>query len=162
MTISTDVFRGTPSSFVRRVGTQMLWHWWWAWLTPVAACFVAAAWQTVWLYVGFMVLFMLYPGLLLTIYYYYAFSPEALATLEPKTAEVTNRSLTVTYCGERDIERQCYSPAEIKSVETGRKAVTIYFVKPRYSHLTIPLDAVPEDLRNDFLTLCENLAPDLA
>lgn len=162
MTVRTDIFSGTPLAYVRRVGVQILWHRWWAWLTPVVACFVAAAWEAVWIFVAFMLLFMLYPGLVLLVYYYYAFSPEALRTLEPKTVELTDGAITVTYHGERHIEPQTITSADIKSVEVGYKAVTIYFKKPRYSHISIPLDAVPDGQRAEFLTLCENLAPDLA
>ena len=162
MTVRTDIFSGTPSAYVRRVGVQLLWRWWWAWLTPVAACFVVAAWEAVWVFVGFMLLFMLYPGLMLMVYYYYAFSPKALLTLQPKTVELSDGTMTVIYCGERHIEPRTYTRADIKSVETGRKTVTGYFRKPRYSHLSIPLSAVPDSQRTDFLTLCDNLAPDLA
>ena len=111
MTVRTDIFSGTPLAYVRRVGVQILWHRWWAWLTPVVACFMAAAWEAVWIFVAFMLLFMLYPGLVLLVYYYYAFSPEALRTLEPRTVELTDGAITVTYHGERHIEPQkkdCY------------------------------------------------------
>lgn len=160
--ITTAPFTGTPSAYVRHVGLQLLWRWWWAWAIPVAACFIAACFEAVWAFVGFMLLFLLYPGLVLLVYYRYAFSPEAVNSLQPRTVTITDKSLTVTYTGERRIAPRTYTAKDIKGVETGRGHVVFDFRRPPHHHISIPLDAVPEGQLKPFLALCEKFMPDLA
>ena len=160
--ITTETLSGTPSAYVRRVFVALMARWWWAWLLPPAVCFGAALHDAAWAFVGFMLLFLLYPGMLLFVYYHYAFSPEAVRTLRSRTLTVSRKKLTVTYTGDRPPAPETYTDADISDVETGRDTVVFYLRRPAHHHIAVPMSAVGDNEKERFLRLCDSFRADLA
>lgn len=158
--IATDVFTGTPSGYVRRVGLALLARWWWAWLLPVAACCVAATVEAVWIFVALMLVCLLYPGLVMFIYMNYALSPEARRTLLPHTVTLAPDGLTVNYHDDRNTPPETFTREDITSVECGRNDIVFHLRTPRYHHIAIPVHAVPEAERHAFMVLAETFNPE--
>lgn len=158
--IATGIFTGTPSGYVRRVGMAMLARRWWAWLLPVVACCVAAVWEAVWIFVALMLVCLLYPGLVMFIYMNYALSPQARRTLLPHDVILTDDGITVRYHDERKTAPESFSRKDIVSAECGRRDIVFHLRRPRYHHITVPVDAVPEADRRRFMTLAETFNPE--
>lgn len=158
--ITTQSFRGTPSGYVRRVASMLLLRWWWAIAIPVAACAVLAVNEAVWLFVAMMLVFLLYPGLTMMIYFNYAFSPEAQRTLYEQTVTVSDKGITVHYL-DKGISLD-YVSADIKGIEFGNKDILIKLKEPRYNHISIPLSAIDIDSQQEFSDIIAKFSPTVA
>lgn len=162
MTVPTLPFQGTPSAYVRHVFVAWLCRWWWVWALPIAACVVGACFDFVWVFVALMIICLLYPGLLMMIYFNYALSPEARRTLLPRRVTISDKpDITITYEDDRT-PAEVIGAADVKDVEFGGSNVTITLLKPRYHHITVPVSAIPEEERKNFYTLVEKFSPSLA
>lgn len=149
MTIQTGVFKGTPGAYVRRCMGMWLAHWWWALALPVAVCVALAFSEPVWLFVAMMIFFLLLPAVLAFVWYKYALSPEAVQTIKDKTVTLRDNGSIMVTMTETD-KSHTYTPDKVKSVEDTGKTLVIRFKAPAYHHLDIPLESVPQDVRNEF------------
>jgi hypothetical protein len=157
---TTNTFCGTPSGFVRRVGTMLLFRWWWAIAIPVAACCILAINEAVWLFVAMMLIFLLYPGLTMMVYFNYAFSPEAQRTLYEQSVTISNKLITVSYIDKKTAIS--YSIDDVAGIEYGSKEILIKLKKPRYNHLAIPLSAIDNDDRQKVFDILAEFCPTVA
>lgn len=156
---TTGIYNGTPGGYVRRVAVMWLIHRWWAWLLPVAVCCVAAAWEPVWIFVALMLIFLLYPSLMMMIYFYHVLSPEAQRSLLPHTVTVCVNTIVVDYHDERNTQSDRYSRNDIHSVETDGSGITVRLKHPRYAHIHIPVAVIPQAETELFMTMATNLSP---
>jgi hypothetical protein len=157
---TTKPFHGTPSDFVRRVAVMWLSRWWWVVALPIAICGVLAINEAMWLFVAMMLLFLLYPGLMMMIYINYAFSPEARHTLYEQTVTISSAGIEINYIEKNKVDK--FAVSEILDVECGDKHVVVKFKKPRYSHVSIPLTAIDEAQRQPLFKLISELWPTMA
>lgn len=141
---TTQIFRGTPAGYVRRVAVMWLWRRWWVWALPVVACCVAAVWWPVWIFVALMLIFLLYPSLMMMIYFYHAMSPEAQRALLPQSVTVSNNGITVDYHDERKTPSEIFKREEIMSITSGKNGITVRVRGPHYRHIYIPASAFPQ------------------
>lgn len=157
---TTQPFCGTPSSYVKHVGGMLLVRWWWAVAIPLIACLILSLHEAVWLFVAMMLLFLLYPGLTMMIYFNYAFSPEAQRTLHEQTVTVTEKHITVTYTEKNRTLN--LTANDIAGIEFNSKHTLIKLKTPRYNHLAIPATAIDEDKKEEFYRLLSNFSPTVA
>lgn len=167
MTVTTEPFQGTPSAYVRHVFVAWLCRWWWVWALPVAACVIGACYNFVWVFVALMIVCLLYPGVLMMIYFNYALSPEARHTLLPRRVTITDApAITITYEKSPDRKNlppeENYGTADVKDVELGGHNIVFILRHPRYHHISVPITAVPEAQRKSFFALAEKFSPTLA
>lgn len=139
---------------------------------PLVFCVVAACFNVMWVFVAFMLVCLLYPGLLMMIYFNYALSPQARRTLLPHSVTLTDDSIRVTYHKPDEDDSmppvrhlpgdEVYTAVDVKSVEPGADFVTIYLKTPRYHHLSIPAGAITDNDKAKFLTLAQKMCPEMA
>ncbi len=158
--LTTEAFRGTPTGYVRRVAVMLLARWWWAVAIPVAACLILSMHEAVWLFVAMMLIFLLYPGLTMMIYFNYAFSPEAQRTLYEQTVSVDNKSIDINYI-EKNISLSVNAD-DISGIEFNAKDILVKLKKPRYNHISIPLSAIGADVQQEFIDAISKFSPTVA
>lgn len=156
----TTPFSGTAGAYVRHCMMRWLGRWWWSLALPVAVCAALSLWQPVWLFVALMLLCLLAPAVLAFIYYNYALSPQAVATLAPRTVAVDSQGLTLTDTATGKTER--INKSNIAGVEDTGRCFIVNFTKPRYHHLTIPFSAIPDDIMQLFSEKIMALSPSVA
>lgn len=154
--LTTTPFHDTPGKYVRRIMAMWLGRWWWTMALPVALTALLSVIEAVWLFVALMILCLLVPAVIAMVYYNYALTPQAVATLELKIVSISDNSLVVTYCDKEKTEKIFRS--NIKSVEDTGKLLVVRLKNPEYSHLAIPLKAIPDHICKDFVEKAMNLA----
>lgn len=150
--LTSEVFSGTAGQYVRRCMTAWFGHWWWLLAVPVAVCVaLALVVSSVWLFVAMMFLFLLVPAVIAGVYYNYAFSPEALTTLYDKRVRLCpDGGLDVILVDKG--KTMHFAPADIVSVEDTGKHLVVNVRRPRFHHIAIPLDAIPQDRLTVFVS----------
>jgi hypothetical protein len=151
---TTSQFHGTPSGFARHVGAMWLGRWWWVVTLPIVLCLLLSINEATWLFVTLMLVFMLYPGLTMMVYFNYAFSPEARRTLYEQTVTVTDCKITVSYI-EKNYTAD-YGVNDVVGVEFNSKHTLIKLKHPRYNHIAIPLTAVDDAHKQQFYDILAN------
>ncbi len=95
--IETEVYKIGAGHYGRRVAAKLASRWWLPLGLPIAALLVAGAWDWRWWIVGLAVILVIYPGLLMLAYYYYALSPEAVRAILPQKAVFDENDMTIVY-----------------------------------------------------------------
>lgn len=153
---TTEVFRATPGSYVRRVMGMWTGRWWWTMALPLAVTLVLTLWEPVWFFVALMILFLLVPGVMFFVYYRYALTPEAMTAIQDKTVAVGPDGLTVRLM---DKDKDIRIPAaDILSVEDTGKTLVVRLKGSPFHHLAIPVSALDADVRTAFIARLLTLA----
>lgn len=130
---------------------MLLFRWWWAIAIPVAACCILAINEAVWLFVAMMLIFMLYPGLTMMVYFNYAFSPEAQRTLLEQTVTISDKQITVNYIEKK--QSVTYTANDVQGVEFGSKVILVKLKHPRFNHIAVPINAIETHNRQQFFDI---------
>lgn len=146
--ITTGLFKLTSAEYLRADASSALTRLSLAFGLPVIACFIAAAWDVRWAFVGLIIIFLIFPMTISYIYFWRLLSPEASRSLARKSVTITpGHSVTVTYTPEDESS----SPLPVRSIPwdyitdislISRLLVirTLNSAQP----LIIPLQAIPE------------------
>lgn len=95
---TTAIFTISPGTYVRTVLSIWASQWWWAILIPPAAfATLGAAFNPAFCYIALMLLFLIYPGVLVIIYFNYALTPEARAEIIPHRLTFRHESISIEY-----------------------------------------------------------------
>lgn len=155
--LTTDVFRATPGSYVRRVMGMWCGRWWWTMALPIVVCAALTLVEPMWLFVAMMILFLLVPGVMSLVYYRYALTTEAMTAIQEKTVTVGEKALTMHLCESGKEKR--IAAADIVSVEDTGRTLVVRLKGGRYNHLAIPVSAIPADVRTAFVARLLALSP---
>ena len=109
------------------------------------------------MFVALMLIFLLYPGLVMFVYINHAFSPEAQRTLYEQTVTISDSGIQINYIDKNNSVR--YDVNDIAGVEFNANHTVVKFRKPRYYHIAIPMSAVDEASQPQMLELLNALSP---
>lgn len=130
----------SSATYSRRLATIWLDRHWWLIVIPVAACLIAGMYDWRWLVIAFALLLIVWPGILMIVYFRYALTPEARKAILDKTVvKNPDGSLSITYLPPTDPDAPAppapeHIPATaIRRVEYTGKS-TIYYLKSSPYH----------------------------
>ncbi|MDE6396246.1 MAG: hypothetical protein K2K84_03135 [Muribaculaceae bacterium] len=157
--IITAPFSVTPSQYIGRVMGYWLSKWGWILLLPFFVCGMLAFIRWEWLIVAFILLLIIYPFILVMLYFTYGLSEEGINTVKPQRIGLINNRLIIKYLV-RDDETGEFIPSDeklvdldsIKSVSESDRGVTIRLKGNFYKHIFVPDDSL-NDQRINFITL---------
>lgn len=143
--IETEVYKISAARYGRRVAMRLASRWWWAFALPLGAAAVAGCWDWRWWFVGLVLIFILYPGLLFIAYYYYALSPEAVRVILPQKVQIDQDQLIFVYY---PIADGCHAPKPRTVLRNEISSVSLdgAYVELHLSHaeiIEIPKSAFP-------------------
>lgn len=87
--VSTEIFRVAPSRFVGEYMLTFLYRWGWILVIPLGVCGCLAVNRWEWLVVGLILLLIIYPFVLATVYFRYGLSEEASMFIRPMRVEIS-------------------------------------------------------------------------
>ncbi|MBO5053107.1 MAG: hypothetical protein J6C44_02585 [Muribaculaceae bacterium] len=91
--MSTEVFTPGASAYMTRVARRWLSaNLWWVIALP-AAMTIASLWESVFIFIALMVTFLLYPGVLMMVYYRYALDPWSRLAVYPQQITVNGNTV---------------------------------------------------------------------
>ncbi len=157
--VVTKPFSITPSQYIGRVMSFWFAKWGWILLFPFCLCGMLAFFRWEWLIVALILLLIIYPFILVMLYFMYGLTEEGVRAVKPRQVCLNDGILGIRYLT-KDDESDTYTTAgeseinfdSIKSVSETEKGITIRLKGSFYKHLFVPDDSLGEQ-RNNFTTL---------
>lgn len=147
----SEYYTVKSSVYANRLLTIALSRLWWVAALPIAVLFVLSLSEIRFLFVAFMLLLIVFPGVLAMVYFRWALSPEIAVRTIPQRITRGDDGFTIEYQPQPDDRftppRENISKEEIVQVEDTGKYTTIFLTSSPYSIVIIPSEvAVRLDL----------------
>lgn len=145
--LKTATYSTTANTYMRTVAEVWLGRWWWCLIIPVASCFALAATVNVaFTFVGFMILFLIVPTVVMCLYLSHALTVEASMAILNHRVSVTPDGVTVDFDPD-ELTGNEYDPVyigwhDITGVESRAHDLMLHLAGGPYRFLLIPYDAV--------------------
>ena len=98
MTITTSIYKISHSQYSSTVLKQWFKHYWLFVAFPIVTQFLLAIYyDIIFLYTGFMSVFIIFPIIYLFVFYYYALSPESRYSTLSKHLEINENCINLIY-----------------------------------------------------------------
>lgn len=149
--ITTAPFSVKPQRYVSYVMSKWMGRNW-AWVAlPALVSFALTAVSIAWLYVALMIVFLVYPTLMMFTYFKYALTPEATNVVYTQiitfTAMTVERHFIVDDRFKTVPADQVVAGKDIKSVVLADKNIVLSFKDSAYAFWILPLEALdPNDV----------------
>lgn len=159
--MTTDSFKISPSAYARHL--MRMWtraHWWIVTVPPAIALVLAIAVDWKFLFVAVILVFIVIPHIMVTVYYYHALSPESAMSILPHRIVFEPDALRIIYepsdrhsdehsendeSNSRPLRDDDIIPRDsIKAVTTHKSDVIIHLSAGKYRILVIPVSALPD------------------
>ncbi len=147
--IETKAYKTDSGQYMKAVAELWAGRWWWTIALPIATCFILAYTVNVaFVFVGLMLVFIVVPMIMSLLYFYYAFSPEAIIAIRNKRLHIIpNERITINY---EPIEENTETPYpstsinwdEIVMMEYRNRDIMLRLSGSRYRFLLIPYEAI--------------------
>ncbi len=159
----TESFRVLPSRYARHL--MQMWtarHWWIIAVPPIIALTLALTVDWRFLFVAVILVFLVIPHIMVTVYYYHAMSPRSAMSILPHRVVFEDSALRIKYdlkqeeCAvntDEDTEKQATQPerpddiipySEITAITTKKSDLILHLSSGDYHILVIPLANLPE------------------
>ena len=156
----TEYFSITSGKYVKTILLMMLFDYWWAILLLLLSCaLLAALVNLAFVYVGLIILFILFPSALMFIYFYFSTTEEARIAVLSKKVKLEDDIIVVQFepimpvSYEEDENAKPICPKsvfikkeDIKKIDDMGAFIRIYLKGGKYKFLTIPFSVVKGDL----------------
>lgn len=109
--IETDTYKWKASHTVRRLATDWIGRWWYAFAIPLGIFCMIGLWDWRWYVVALALILVAYPGILAIVYYSIALSPETVRSILPQKARFETDKLIITY---QPYAEDCSCPAPME------------------------------------------------
>lgn len=141
----------SPATYSRRLAMIWLERNWWMIVLPVAVCLIAGLYDWRWLVVAFALLLIVWPGIMIIVFYDHALRPEARKAIMDKRVTVNpDGSLTVTYLSASTTDTTPPPPPEhiaasdIRQIEHSGKSTVFYLKSSPYDFIEVECD-IPDN-----------------
>ncbi|MDE6491110.1 MAG: hypothetical protein K2L49_08145 [Muribaculaceae bacterium] len=148
--LNTSTYSTSANSYMRTVAEVWLGRWWWCLIIPVASCFALAATVNVaFTFVGFMILFLIVPTVVMFLYFAHALTAEARMAVLRHRVSVSSDEIVVDFEPD-ELTGNEYEPVhigirEIVGVECRSHDLMLHLSGSQYRFLLIPYDAIGSD-----------------
>lgn len=157
--LETEYFSMSSNKYVKTILLMILFDYWWAILLLLFGCALLAAMVNLaFIYVGLIILFILFPSALMFIYFYHSTTEEARIAVLSKKLILDDDKVIVKFkpikpkSQEENEESLIYPKSvfinkeNIDKVEDMGGYIRVYIKGGRYKFLTIPSNVVKGDL----------------
>lgn len=145
-TMTTDIYKVGASTLATYI--MKLWcrrNWWLIALPPAACLVLAAAVDVKFLLIALMMVFVILPPIMITVYFYHALAPEARMSILPHRTQLSEEGLRLVYepmaedIPARDDDMITWS--RIKGIKTTQEYIAYRLDSGKYCILLIPRSA---------------------
>lgn len=150
---TTEHFTPGSGYFIRHAASCWVHrNWWWLFALPIALA-IGSAWLPVLIFVALMLVFLLYPGVTMIVWFHCMLSPFARAELYEQQVSLNKNGLSRHYFPDDKFssvpDNEHYSIAEIAHIEFHSKHLMFILKGKSYGYLAVPLAAIPEEHRDN-------------
>lgn len=153
MNFTTEKFRLTPSAYVSVIMGRWLVRNAWVFVLLFVGTIVGAfAAGPVFLYVGLMLLFLVFPTVLMLVYFNYALKPEARAAISPCHAVLSDEAVTIIHESDEDNVTPVFDDitvpySSVRDIRGSRERLVLIVGKHIDDVVIIPVKAFGDDKR---------------
>lgn len=153
--VTSAIFRSDPRSYMRSLAFAWLSeHWAW-FLIPFASVAVWCVYDVRAVYVGLILIYIIFLMALSFVWFNYAFSLQSQRAITHKTVTFTERGIDVRYValaeGVEPMTPQSVEWGDIRSVEQGSRRLILKLGDRLDDRLEIPYDAFENEVWTEFL-----------
>lgn len=146
MRITTEEYKISAEKYFKAIITQWLGQWWWIIALPIIVQIVLSFNNIAFIYTAIMTLFLIYPPLLLFLYYQHALTPQSRYNTLLKTVAITDIGIDLNFI-QADENTPIIKPVLISwdtvtGVEFSRHYFALKLNSSNYQLLLIPYSAV--------------------
>ncbi len=148
--MTTETFSISPQTYMRELALAWLSRHWLIAVVPLAAVAIWAVYDLRAIYVGLILVFLVFPMAMSMVWFNYAFSPAALKAVAPKQLSFDDNGICVDYINaeERRIafDPETISSRDILSVEFRSKSVSVIYGRRIDCRLIIERSALSDGM----------------
>ncbi len=142
--MTSQPFAISSRHYINRLALSWLANHWWLLAVPIVAVSVWALFDVRAVYVGLVVIFLLYPMSLTLVWFDYALSPQSIRAITSKQVTVTADGLTIDYLPKaedcRPMPSAFISWGDVRSAELSPDDVTLILGRRLDDRLTLPAE----------------------
>lgn len=147
MAITTKTYKISHSHYSSAVIKQWLQQWWMVIAFPIIAQILLAVYNDIiFLYTGFMTMFVIFPIIYMFVFYYYALAPESRYSTLPKHLEINENEIAIIY---EPIDEnspapkpETISPARITDIKHLNQQLFLVLDNNQYKFIILPFTAL--------------------
>lgn len=151
-TFKTETFSCPTGQYMRTITGMWLWRWWWLLLIPLCVSgYMAITLDVAFAFAALMIIFIIYPTILMIVFFAYVTTPEALIATRSKTFSLDDNGITINFVEIKidDEHSQTLPPRFISWDEVTRyeligKGIRLFLTGSRYRFIEIPYPAIPD------------------
>lgn len=129
--MTTETFSISPQQYMRELALAWLGRHWYLPVLPLAAVAIWAFYDLRAIYVGLILVFLIFPMAMSMVWFNYAFSPSALKAVAPKQLTFTDDAIRVDYADDEDrriaFEPETICRQDIRTVEFRPKYISVIY-----------------------------------
>lgn len=158
MKISTKPYKLSADSYFKTILSLWMRRWWWLVLLPVCAQLVMSLYNIAFLYTTFITIFLIYPPILMFVYYCYALSPVSRFSIMYKHLEIVADGVSVVFDKEEDDDVKVqpskhYGRDEISNVFHYNENILFQLSSGRYHIIVLPHSATESPQQLEEITI---------
>ncbi|MDE5555130.1 MAG: hypothetical protein K2J10_08120 [Muribaculaceae bacterium] len=147
--MTSQPFTIPSRNYINRLAFTWLANRWWLLALPLVAVSVWALFDIRAVYVGLVIIFLLYPMALTLVWFDYAMSPQSIRAITPKQVTVTKDGLKIDFLPKNEDCRPLPSVflpwCEVQSAELSSNTLSLVLGTRLDDRLTLPSDAFSQD-----------------
>ena len=154
--MTTGTFCISPQQYMRELALAWIGRHWYLPVLPLAAVVIWAFYDMRAVYVGLILVFLIFPMAMSMVWFNYAFSPAALKAVAPKRLTLTDDAIHVVYADDEE-RRMAFEPEiikrrDVRSVEFHSGCVTVIYGPGLDCRLIVERAVLSDDMLTLFQT----------
>lgn len=147
--IRTETYSPGLKFFLRRAASQWVGgNWWWLFAFP-AILAIASPWSPVLLFIALMLVFLLYPGMTMIVYFHCMLSPYARDCVYRQSVIFSSEGLERMFYPDENYaivsENQKYTMTDIRRIELHDKYLLFIIKGGKYNYIIIPSEKLTDE-----------------
>lgn len=147
--MTSQPFAISSRNYINRLAFAWLANRWWLFASPLVAVFVWALFDIRAVYVGLVIIFLLYPMSLTLVWFDYALSPQSIRAITTKLVTVEPVGLRIDFLPKNEdckpLPSVFISWDEIRAAELSSDAMTLILGSRLDDRLILPADAFSQE-----------------
>lgn len=156
--IKTEPYTAGLKYFLRRAASQWIGgSWWWLFAFP-AILAIASPWLPILLFIALMLVFLLYPGVTMIVYFHCMLSPYARDCVYRQSVIFSSRGLERRFYPDDNYatvsENQEFATKDIQRIELHNKYLLFIIKGGKYNYIIVPA----EELNDEDISAAETIS----
>lgn len=159
MKITTEPYKSDASDYIKEILSQWLGKWWLVIAVPIILQLAMSLYNVLFIFTAFMTIFLLYPPILLFVYYFYALSPNARDFITMKSLVIDDNGINICFINEENFSITSVKQidwTEISSIKYTSNRLIFILKSNNYQLLILPYSSIIQEDQQTLATFLNN------